>query len=171
MTKRPNARLNDHQFNGVLFHGAGWANGMDPMTEPLQPSSDMSIAGASGLYTSTRPSDARAWAPNVVALKPTRPLRIAGDISSNPELEKIRRINQYTNEWYEDGDDANEYYEGEGFPLNEETRRSAQDVSEHLANLGYDGHVDNFAVGNRSANHYVIYDPELLKPVRMVKRR
>lgn len=164
-------RLSDHQFSSVLFHGLG--GGVDPMVEELRPSWDRAIAGASGLYTTTRPSDARrwAWGGEVVALKPTRPLRIAGDISMNPELEKMRTINQYTNEWYDSGDSANEYYEGEGFPLNEETRRSAQDVSEHLANLGYDGHVDSMAEDSPTSSHYVIYDPKLLKPVRMVKRR
>lgn len=163
-------RLSDHQFSGILFHGLG---GVDPMTEELRPSGDNSIAGASGLYTTTRPSDAERWAwdGDVVALKPTRPLRIAGDISMNPELEKMRRINQYASEWHETGDSANEYYEDDGFPLTEETRRSAQDVSAHLANLGYDGHVDGMTEESPTSSHYVIYDPKLLKPVRMVKRR
>jgi hypothetical protein len=163
-------RLSDHQFSGVLFHGAG---GVDPMSEELTPSPEFVTAGASGLYTTTRPSDARrwAWSSGVVALKPTRPLRIAGDISHNPELEKIRRINQYTNEWAHSGDSAGEWYEDEGFPLTEETRDSARDVSEHLASLGYDGHVDSMAEDSRTSSHYVIYDPKVLKPVRMLKRR
>lgn len=164
--------LNKNQFHGYVFHGTN--NPENILKEGIEPSSDESIAGASGVYTSTRPSGANVWGNDVVALRTVRPLRIHPDIESDPHLSQMRRQHQFAQEYFSGEPDLHEYYGpeyGDMFPLNEESAKTSKDVSEHLQSLGYEGHIDSMALANPREKHVVIYDPSNLAPVRTLRRR
>lgn len=165
--------LSKNQFHGYLFHGTENAENILSEKE-VSPSSDESIAGASGVYTSTRPSGARAWGRDVVALRTSRPLRIHPDIESDPELSQMRRQHQFAQEYFSGEPDLGEYYGpsyGDKFPLTEESAKTSVDVSEHLQKLGYEGHIDTMAAGSPREKHVVVYDPSTLIPVKKLKKR
>lgn len=163
--------LNKNQFHGYVFHGTSAAE--DIMGEGIEPSSDEIHSAASGVYTSTRPSGARAWGRDVVALRTTRPLRIHPDIERDPELRQMRRQHQFAQEFYSGEPNLEQYYGptyGDTFPLTEESAKKSVNVSEHLQKLGYEGHLDSIATQRRE-KHLVVYDPENLRPVKTLKRR
>lgn len=165
--------LNKHQFSGYLFHGTNAADEI-MQDKRVESSGENTIAGTSGIFTSTRPSGARAWGSDVVALKTNRPLNIYPDINEDPELAQMRRQKQFADEYFSGEPDLEEYYgpeHGDTFPLTEESARKAKDVSQHLSEKGYHGHIDSLAVGTPQEKHIVVYDPEDLTVVKKLKNR
>lgn len=164
--------LNNQQFEGYLFHGTN--NAQDILKKGIEPSGPNTSAGTSGIFTSSRPSGARTWGADVVAMRTTRPLRIHPDIDTDPKLSQMRRQMQFSQEYFSGEPNLHEYYgpeHGDVFPLTSESAQKAVDVSEYLQNRGFDGHIDNMATTRRNEKHVVIYDPSNLTPVRMLKRR
>jgi hypothetical protein len=165
--------LNKHQFEGILYHGTNNADEILASGEVI-PSSDNSVAGASGIYTSTKPFGAREWGEDVVSLQTRRPLNLHPDIETDPHLSQMRRQRQFANDFHNmDEEELHDFY-GEGyddkFPLTKESVESSQDVSSYLAKKGYHGHYDSLASSPRQ-KHIVVYSPEDLIPIKRERRR
>jgi hypothetical protein len=142
----------------ILFHKTSLADAAEIAKYGFNPSSDDVPAGASGVYLSTTPEGAKAssaWGSGaIVKVHVSDNLKIHPDIAATPEMDLIRRANNFAREYKDNGEETREWYEPE-----EQDFDKADDVSQVLARKGFDGHYDSFD----HPNHVVIYNPNKIK--------